>query len=68
MKAKIHLEGSLLVMMQDGQRRMIVCTPYNGYVQHAEAGVAFGPVERTPEAEFRAKIQQVISRSRFDKR
>ena len=67
-KKQIHLEGSLLVEMKNGDQRMITQEPFQGKVRHTEAGVAFGPVELTDEAEFRSQMKRVVSRSSYDKR
>ena len=66
-KKKIHLEGSLVVEMKDGSHQLLTCSPFEGMVRHHEPGVGFGPVEITPEAEFRENIKKVVSRSRYDK-
>ena len=68
MREKVHLEGSLIVEMTNGDHRMVTCTVFDGKVRHTEAGVAFGPAEVTDEAEFRSQMRRVVSRSPYDKR
>ena len=69
MKRKpVHLEGSLLVEMKNGDRREIICEPFDDTVHHVEAGIVFGMATLTPEAEFRANMRRVLSRSSYDKR
>lgn len=67
-KKPIHLEGSLIVEMKNGEQRMITQEPFGGKVRHTECGVAFGPAELTDENEFRSQIKRVVSRSRYDNR
>lgn len=68
MKRKVHLEGSLLVEMENGDHRMISCEPFDGMVIHTKAGECFGEAVLTPEAEFRSSMRRVLSRCPRDKR
>ncbi len=64
----LHLEGGLIVKLKTGEERSLLCSPQDGRVYHVAAGNCFGKTEITPEAQFRAAIEQVTFRSMYDRR
>lgn len=66
--SKAYLEGSLIVEMKNGDRRIVKGEVFEGMVRHGKIGDAFGEIELTPEDEFRRQMRCVVSRSPYDKR
>ncbi len=61
------LEGGMVVEMTDGARRLITVV-MDGDVYHRGTRLAFGDGKITPEAEFRANMLRIVSRSQYDTR